>query len=244
MSIYKNYIQEISERKTQGLKAKPIDDDQLLAEVISQIKDVNHPDRKDSIWFFIYNTLPGTTSAATVKAKFLKEIILGDSAVEEISSAFAFELLSHMKGGPSIEVLLDLALGNDEVIAHQAADVLKTQVFLYEADTNRLAEAYNNGCRIAKEIIESYAKAEFFTKLPEVDEEIKVVTYVAGVGDISTDLLSPGSDAHSRSDRELHGQSMFEHNVEKQNELLALKKKHPDKTIMLISEKGTKKSEY
>ena len=143
MSIYKNYIQEISERKTQGLKAKPIDDDQLLAEVISQIKDVNHPDRKDSIWFFIYNTLPGTTSAATVKAKFLKEIILGDSAVEEISSAFAFELLSHMKGGPSIEVLLDLALGNDEVIAHQAADVLKTQVFLYEADTNRLAEAFN-----------------------------------------------------------------------------------------------------
>ena len=239
MSIYKNYIQEISERKTQGLKAKPIDDDQLLAEVISQIKDVNHPDRKDSIWFFIYNTLPGTTSAATVKAKFLKEIILGDSAVEEISSAFAFELLSHMKGGPSIEVLLDLALGNDEVIAQQAADVLKTQVFLYEADTNRLAKAFNNGCRIAKEIIESYAKAEFFTKLPEVDEEIKVVTYVAGVGDISTDLLSPGSDAHSRSDRELHGQSMFEHNVEKQNELLALKEKHPDKTIMLIAEKGT-----
>ena len=239
MSIYKNYIQEISERKTQGLKAKPIDDDQLLAEVISQIKDVNHPDRKDSIWFFIYNTLPGTTSAATVKAKFLKEIILGDSAVEEISPAFAFELLSHMKGGPSIEVLLDLALGNDEVIAQQAADVLKTQVFLYEADTNRLAEAFNNGSRIAKEIIESYAKAEFFTKLPEVDEEIKVVTYVAGVGDISTDLLSPGSDAHSRSDRELHGQSMFEHNVEKQNELLALKEKHPDKTIMLIAEKGT-----
>ena len=239
MSIYKNYIQEISERKTQGLKAKPIDNGQLLAEVISQIKDVNHPDRKDSIWFFIYNTLPGTTSAATVKAKFLKEIILGDSAVEEISSAFAFELLSHMKGGPSIEVLLDLALGHDEVIARQAADVLKTQVFLYEADTNRLAEAFNNGCRIAKEIIESYAKAEFFTKLPEVDEEIKVVTYVAGVGDISTDLLSPGSDAHSRSDRELHGQSMFEHNVDKQNELLALKEKHPDKTIMLIAEKGT-----
>ena len=239
MSIYKNYIQEISERKTQGLKAKPIDDDQLLAEVISQIKDVNHPDRKDSIWFFIYNTLPGTTSAASVKAKFLKEIILGDSTVKEISSAFAFELLSHMKGGPSIEVLLDLALGNDEVIAQQAADVLKTQVFLYEADTNRLAEAFNNGNRIAKEIIESYAKAEFFTKLPDIDEEIKVVTYIAGVGDISTDLLSPGSDAHSRSDRQLHGQSMFEHNVEKQNELLALKEKHPDKTIMLIAEKGT-----
>ena len=77
--------------------AKPIDDDQLLGEVISQIKDVNHPDRKDSIWFFIYNTLPGTTSAASVKAKFLKEIILGDSAVKEISSAFSFELSIHLR---------------------------------------------------------------------------------------------------------------------------------------------------
>jgi aconitate hydratase 2/2-methylisocitrate dehydratase len=46
----------------------------------------------------------------------------------------------------------------------------------------------------------SYAKAEFFYQTPEVAEEIKVVTYVAGEGDISTDLLSPGNQAHSRSD--------------------------------------------
>ena len=54
--------------------------------------------------FFIYNVLPGTTSAAGVKAAFLKEIILGEAVVEEISPAFAFEQLSHMKGGPSIKV--------------------------------------------------------------------------------------------------------------------------------------------
>ncbi|MFT5877177.1 MAG: aconitate hydratase 2/2-methylisocitrate dehydratase, partial [Dokdonia sp.] len=82
-------------------------------------------------------------------------------------------------------------------------------------------------------------KAEFFTELPEVDEKIEVVTFIAGVGDISTDLLSPGGDAHSRSDRELHGQCLFEHNKDQQNELLALKEKHPDKRIMLIAEKGT-----
>ena len=45
-----------------------------------------------------------------------------------------------------------------------------------------------------------------------------------GVGDISTDFLSPGSDAHSRSDRELHSKSIFEHNVDQQNELLSLKR--------------------
>ncbi|GAB5564925.1 MAG: bifunctional aconitate hydratase 2/2-methylisocitrate dehydratase [Winogradskyella sp.] len=236
---YNNYIKEIEERKAQGLHPKPIDGADLLSEIIAQIKDVNNANREDSLKFFIYNTLPGTTSAAGVKAKFLKEIIVGESTVEEISPAFAFEQLSHMKGGPSIEVLLDLALGNDEAIAQEAAKVLKTQVFLYEADTERLENAMKAGNALAKDIIESYAQAEFFTKLPEIDEEIQVVTYVAGVGDISTDLLSPGADAHSRSDRELHGQSIFEHNKDMQQEVLALKEQHPDKRIMLIAEKGT-----
>lgn len=239
MSMYEDYLREIEDRKLQGLHPKPIDGAELISEVIDQIKDTGHVHRKDSLNFFIYNTLPGTTSAAAVKAKFLKEIILGEVQVEEISTEFAFEQLSHMKGGPSVEVLLDLTLGNNEAIARQAAEVLKTQVFLYEADTERLEEAMKAGNPIAKEIIESYAQAEFFTKLPDVDEEIQVVTYVAGVGDISTDLLSPGADAHSRSDRELHGQSIFEHNKDMQKEVLALKDQHPDKRIMLIAEKGT-----
>jgi aconitate hydratase 2/2-methylisocitrate dehydratase len=239
MSIYEDYLKEIDERSTQGLSPKPIDANELLTEIIQQIKDVNNAHRKASLDFFIYNVLPGTTSAAVVKAAFLKEIILGTSVLKEISPDFAFEQLAHMKGGPSVAVLLDLALGNDTAIANAAAQVLKTQVFLYEADTDRLENAYRQGDEIAKEIIESYAKAEFFTKLPEVEEEVQVVTFIAGIGDISTDLLSPGSDAHSRSDRELHGQCLFEHNKDMQNELLALKKQHPDKRVMLVAEKGT-----
>ena len=237
MSTYNDYLKEIDERKLQGLAPKPIDESELTKEIIAQIKDKDHEHRKDSIKFFVYNTLPGTTSAAEEKSKFLKEIILGQSVVEEIAPSFAFELLSHMKGGPSIEVLLDLALGDDQAIAKQAAEVLKTQVFLYDADTNRLKVAFEKGNPIAKDILESYAKAEFFTNLPEVAEEIKVVTYVAGEGDISTDLLSPGNQAHSRSDRELHGQCMI--TPEAQKEIRALQKEHPDKKVMLIAEKGT-----
>ena len=101
--------------------------------------------------------------------------------------------------------------------------VLKTQVYLYEADTDRLEEAFKNGNEIAKEILESYAKAEFFTKLPEIAEEIKVVTFIAGEGDISTDLLSPGNQAHSRSDREFHGKCLI--TPEAQAEIKAFKQK-------------------
>ncbi|WP_319531489.1 bifunctional aconitate hydratase 2/2-methylisocitrate dehydratase [uncultured Cohaesibacter sp.] len=237
MSLYENYLDEIETRQIQGLNPKPIDDAALLSEIIEQIKDLDNKHRADSLKHFIYNTLPGTTSAAGVKAQFLKEIILGSAVVEEITPAFAFELLSHMKGGPSIEVLIDLAFGDDAGITKQAAEVLKTQVFLYEADMDRIKSAFEAGNPIAKDILESYAKAEFFTKLPDVDEEVEVVTYIAAEGDISTDLLSPGNQAHSRSDRELHGKCMISEQAQK--EIEALKLQHPGKRVMLIAEKGT-----
>jgi aconitate hydratase 2/2-methylisocitrate dehydratase len=237
MSLYSDYLSEIENRKGQGLHPKPIDDGALVKELITRIKDTSHADREASLNFFIYNTLPGTTSAAGVKAAFLEEIILRKETVEEISPDFAFELLSHMKGGPSVEVLLNLALGEDAGIAKQAADVLKTQVFLYEADTNRLQAAYSSGNAVATDILRSYADAEFFTNLPEIDEEIKVVTYVAAEGDISTDLMSPGAEAHSRADRELHGQSFISRKA--QEEIEALKLQHPGKRMMMIAEKGT-----
>ena len=237
MELYKNYLDEIESRKNQSLKPKPIDDGSLLKEIIFHIKDNKSVYRKDCLNYFVYNTLPGTTSAAEEKAIFLKEIISNKISVDEISIDFAFELLSHMKGGPSVKVLLDFALGEDIVLATKALDILKTQVFLYDADTSRIEEAFKKGNNIAKQLLESYAKAEFFTNLPEIEEEIEVVTYVAAEGDISTDLLSPGNQAHSRADRELHGKCMI--SEEAQAEIKKLQEKHPNKRVMLVAEKGT-----
>jgi aconitate hydratase 2/2-methylisocitrate dehydratase len=237
MNLYLDYLAEIKSREPHGLAPKPIDDGALTAEIIELIKDAGSEHRADALKFFIYNTLPGTTSAAGVKADFLKQIILGEAIVPEITPSFALELLSHMKGGPSIRVLLDIALGNDAAIATEAGEVLKTQVFLYDADMFRLRDACKAGSAIAKAVLESYAKAEFFTKLPDVEDEIKVVTFIAAEGDISTDLLSPGNQAHSRSDRQLHGQCMI--SPEAQAEIVALQRQHPDKRVMMIAEKGT-----
>lgn len=237
MSLYTDYLKEIETRKSEGLSPKPIDDGALLSEIIAQIQDTSNEHRADSLKHFIYNTLPGTTRAAQVKASFLKEIILGAQSVSEISPEFAFELLSHMKGGPSVDVLLDLALGSDEAIAASAAAVLKTLVFLYDADMARLKSAYEAGNSVAADILDSYAKAEFFTKLDEVEEEIKVITYIAAEGDISTDLMSPGNQAHSRADRELHGKCFISETA--QREIQEMQQQHPDKRVMLIAEKGT-----
>ena len=237
MSLYTEYLEEIEVRKNElGLNPKPIDTADLLSEIIAQIKDTGNAAREASLNFFIYNTIPGTTSAAVVKAAFLKDIALGKETVAEITPEFALEQLSHMKGGPSVEALLDIAL-SDDAQAKAAGEVLKSQVFLYEADTSRIADAFKAGNAIAKDLLESYAAAEFFTNLPDIPAKIDVVTYIAAEGDISTDLLSPGNQSHSRADRELHGQCMI--TPEAQQEIVELGKKHPNAKVMLIAEKGT-----
>ena len=237
MSVYSDYLDEIETRRQQGLNPKPIEDAALIKEIISHIEDEGSTQHKACLEFFIYNTIPGTTSAAGEKASFLKKIILGNAKVRELPETLAFELLSHMKGGPSVDILLDLTLGENKLIAKESAEVLKSQIFLYKHDLDRLLKAFENGNETAKEVLLSYSKAEFFTNLPNIKEEIKVVTYVAAEGDISTDLLSPGNQAHSRSDRELHGQCFISKNAQK--EITKLKELHPDKRIMLVAEKGT-----
>ena len=83
MSLYNKYLVEIDERKKIGLDPKPIDDANLLQEIIDQIKDPYHNHRADSLKFLIYNVLPGTTPAAKVKSSFLKEIILRKNKIDE-----------------------------------------------------------------------------------------------------------------------------------------------------------------
>ena len=69
MSLYSDYLEEIETRKQQGLKPKPIEDSALIRELVSQIEDQENAHRSESLEFFIFNTIPGTTSAAGEKAK-------------------------------------------------------------------------------------------------------------------------------------------------------------------------------
>ena len=55
----------------------------------------------------------------------------------------------------------------------QAATVMKKQVFSYEADTHRLEKALKMETQLPKKSLKSYAKAEFFTQLPDIEEEIR-----------------------------------------------------------------------
>ena len=161
MSLYEVYLNDIAEREKIGLNPKPIDNGDLIDEIITNILEKKNSHRKKSLQFLIYNTVPGTTGAALSKAYFLKDIILGKFKVEEISQLFAFKLLSHMKGGPSVKVLIDLALSNNSDIVNKAIHILKQQVFLYDSDIERLKLAYTKGNgrkRYSKAILSQFFK--------------------------------------------------------------------------------------
>ena len=53
MSLYLEYIEEIEDRKAQGLHPKPIDSGKLTAEIITQIKDLDNKHRSKSLDFLI-----------------------------------------------------------------------------------------------------------------------------------------------------------------------------------------------
>ena len=138
MNPFEEYLEEIESRSDLGLKAKPIEDDKLINSIIEIILDDENENRSLALNFLIYNTVPGTTNAAKAKSDFLSKIIIQEIKITEISISQAFEQLSSMKGGPSVKVLIDFALGEDKNLAKIASTHLKKQVFLYENDIKRL----------------------------------------------------------------------------------------------------------
>merc|ERR1711862_849860 len=71
-----------------------------------------------------------------------------------------------------------------------------------------VVELYNNGNEAAKDVIESWADAEWFLSKPAVAEKMTVTVFKV-TGETNTDDLSPAQDAWSRPDIPLHAVSML-----------------------------------
>jgi aconitate hydratase 2/2-methylisocitrate dehydratase len=113
MDLYRTYLTEIENRKSEGLQPKPIDDGKLLNELITHIKNPTSNERDNCIDFLIYNTLPGTTSAAGGSSSGLAFRILEAGYRLNISRMFACLLLLAVIGvlfHKLIEITAQMAL--------------------------------------------------------------------------------------------------------------------------------------
>ncbi len=168
----------------------------------------------------------GVDDAAYVKAAFLNDIVQGNTSCDAISPVRAVEILGTMLGGFNVQPLVQALKINGEV-AEAAAAQLKNTLLVYDS-FNDVKTLMDEGNSLAKDVVESWANAEWFTNKPELDKEITVTVYKVP-GETNTDDLSPASEAFTRADIPLHANSFLVNRMEKPLETMAeLKKKgHP-----------------
>ena len=199
------YRAHVAERATLGIPPLPLDAKQT-AELIELIK--NPPAGEDTAFLLdllTHRVPPGVDDAAKVKASFLAAVAHGDVQVGLISKAKATELLGTMVGGYNVHPLIELL--DDAEVAQQAADALKKTLLMFDFFNDVAAKAKAGNAK-AKEVMQSWADAEWFTSRPEVEKKITVTVFKVP-GETNTDDLSPAPDAWSRPDIPLHYLAML-----------------------------------
>ena len=199
-----NYHQEVEERAKSGIPSKPLS----VEQVVGLVELLKSPvaGTEDEILDLISNRVPaGVDEAAYVKAGFLAAIAKGEAKSPLIDSVKAIELLGTMLGGYNITPLI-LALDSDD-LGPTAVTALSKTLLMFDAfyDVKDKMEAGN---KYAKEVMQSWADAEWFTTRPKLAEKITVTVYMVP-GETNTDDLSPAPDAWSRPDIPLHALAML-----------------------------------
>ena len=123
-----------------------------------------------------------------------------------ISPIEAVALLGTMFGGYNVQPLVDALKSADATIAQAACDALKNIVLVYTSFNDIEALAKTNP--YAKEVMLSWANAQWFTSKPTLPTKITVAVLKVA-GETNTDDLSPASEAFTRSDIPLHANAML-----------------------------------
>ena len=225
MALLEAYKAHTAERAALGVPPLALTAEQT-AELVELLK-ANPIVEADYVMDMFENKVPaGVDDAAYVKAAFLNDIVQGNVTCETIDPVKACKILGMMLGGFNVTPLVE-ALKIEGDVANEAAQQLKNTILVYDAfnDVKRLMD---EGNAKAKEVVESWANAEWFTNKPELDKEIVVTVYKVP-GETNTDDLSPASEAFTRADIPLHANSFLVNRMDKPLETMAeLKQKgHP-----------------
>ena len=203
------YRSHVAERAALGIPPLPLDAKQT-AELIELIKAPNAADAQYLMDMLTHRVPPGVDDAAKVKASFLAAVAHGDISLGLISKTKATELLGTMVGGYNVKPLIDLL--DDAEVAAVAAKVLKKTLLMFDFFHDVALKA-SAGNAQAKEVLQSWADAQWFTERPEVPRKITVTVFKVP-GETNTDDLSPAPDAWSRPDIPLHYLSMLKNTRE------------------------------
>ncbi|MFR6578523.1 MAG: bifunctional aconitate hydratase 2/2-methylisocitrate dehydratase [Klebsiella pneumoniae] len=202
--MLEEYRKHVAERAAMGIVAKPLDATQMAA-LVELLKNPPAGEEEFLLDLLINRVPPGVDEAAYVKAGFLAAIAKGEATSPLVTPEKAVELLGTMQGGYNIHPLIDAL--DDAKLAPIAAKALSHTLLMFDNfyDVEEKAKAGNEH---AKQVMQSWADAEWFLNRPQLAEKITVTVFKV-TGETNTDDLSPAPDAWSRPDIPLHALAML-----------------------------------
>ena len=207
-----DYFLKANERTRQHVEPLP-----LTAAEVTELTELllDPPAGSEAVLFnLIANRVPpGVDEAAQVKAAFLYDLATGAKDSPVIAADQAVELLGQMKGGYNVAPLIELIeLLKDSDLAADAVAALEHTLMVYDA-FDQVAQLAQSGNAKAQDLIGRWAAATWFTSRPALPESQDYTVFKV-TGEITTDDLSPASDAWSRPDIALHARAMFKNSRE------------------------------
>ncbi|ECF4923605.1 TPA: bifunctional aconitate hydratase 2/2-methylisocitrate dehydratase [Salmonella enterica subsp. enterica serovar Vietnam] len=202
--MLEEYRKHVAERAAEGIVPKPLDATQMAA-LVELLKNPPAGEEEFLLDLLTHRVPPGVDEAAYVKAGFLAAVAKGETTSPLIAPEKAIELLGTMQGGYNIHPLIDAL--DDAKLAPIAAKALSHTLLMFDNfyDVEEKAKAGND---YAKQVMQSWADAEWFLSRPPLAEKITVTVFKV-TGETNTDDLSPAPDAWSRPDIPLHAQAML-----------------------------------
>jgi len=198
------YRKHVEERAAEGIVPMPLNAEQMAA----LVELIKYPPKgeEEFILNLLVNRVPaGVDEAAFIKASFLSAITKGEVISPILTASDAAELLGTMLGGYNITPLIELL--DNPVLAPIAVKGLSHTLLIFDA-FHDIEEKVNAGNDFAKQIMQSWADAEWFTSKPRIPEKLTVSVFKVS-GETNTDDLSPAPDAWSRPDIPLHAKAML-----------------------------------
>ncbi len=205
-TLLKDYAEHVAERAAKGIPPLPLNAEQTNC-ITKLLEQDSTYDSSYLLDLLINRVPPGVDEAAYVKASWLTAIVNSEKYCKSINPEKAIEILGTMIGGYNVNSLVEILKGENSFLSKKAAEVLKNIILVYDS-ANEIYELSQNNI-YAKEVVNSWANAEWFKNKKVLDKEITCLVFKVD-GETNTDDLSPAVHATTRPDIPMHAIAMLE----------------------------------
>ena len=157
----KTYRSHVAERLILGIPPLSLSAAQT-ADVIELLKNPQTGEEAFLVELITHRVPAGVDNAAKVKASYLAAVAHGAEKCALISREHAAQLLGTMLGGYNISPMIALLDDVDASVATSAAAGLKNTLLMFD-QFHDVKEKADQGNAYAKEVMQSWADAEWFT---------------------------------------------------------------------------------